>query len=337
MVWRSLGFVGLSGEQEEVIKSVELFGYLLALAVLGIGLIQWPELANVWIILVITALTLAGSRGSNFMLLLAVVVIVMAVSIAGAGVIPFLLVSIIPGIAMGYAVACSASLGWVVTGGFIAGIIGFFLTWAWQFGQDGLYLSIHPIEAMFANYFQQMLEFMKTSGFDEYYDAQGLNEVVLSDIFAVFLRSLEKLRPALHILSEWIKIILALLSARVLLSKKGAMPSPSFIKQKMAWQLDWIIILGLVMWLAGQHWQFDLIKQGGSNLLLLMIPIVLYFGMSLVVYLYQTFNIRLWIKVVLLLLILAMPFQALLFIAVLGMFDPLIDYRNLDGERGSPA
>lgn|GEM_PF-2004230 len=337
MVWRSLGFAGLSGEQEEVSNALELFGYLLALAVLGIGMVQWPELANVWIILVITALTLAGSRGSNFMLLLASAVIVLAFSIAGAGVVPFLLVSVIPGIAMGHAVASSASLGWAATGGFIAGIIAFFITWAWQFGQNGLYISIHPVETMFVSYFQQMLEFMKTSGFEEYYAAQGLSNVVLSDIFAGFLRSLEKVRPALYVLSGWIKIILALLLARVLLNNKEALPRPPFALQRMAWQLDWVIILGLILWLAGQHWQVDLMQQGGSNLLLLMMPIAFYFGMSLTVFIYRKFKIRIWVRAVLLLLIVGMPFQVVLFIVILGIFDPLIDYRNLDGERGSPA
>jgi hypothetical protein len=338
MVWRSFRFIGLFGEQEKVNKASEIPGYVAAILVGGFGLAYLPQWGGLWGVLSITVLTVSGKRGPGFTSVIALSVIAVTIAAARTESLAFLLLSIIPGVVAGYFVTRSASLGRVLAGGFAAGVLGFGLVWLYQFFAQGIPLGLHSIETAFADYFNHtFLPTLEISGFSEYYDSQGLTKPMLKELFQNFLQGLAGLRPGLYILESWIRILLGVAFAKFLLRKQGWIFSPPFSLQRMAWQLDWVIILGLALWLSGQQWSQGLITQTGANVIFLMTPFAFYFGLSLTAYLIRHWKIRPWLLVIIGLATIFLPTQALLFITMLGVFDPLIDYRNLDGKRGSPA
>lgn len=319
-------------------KTFKIPGFMVAILIGGIGLTFLPQWVGLWSIMAIAVLTVSGRRGPGFMFAIALSIIAVTLAAIKTESFTFLLLSIIPGCAAGYLVYRSASLGRVLAGGFAAGVIGFGLFWLYKFWLQGTQLGIHSIETAFADYFSYVfLPTLEASGFSEYYDAQGLTQPVIKELFHNFLQGLAGLRPGLYILEDWVRILLGIVMGKFLLRRRGLLFSPPFTMQRMAWQLDWVIIVGLALWLVGQQWNLGLINQTGANLIFLMTPIAFYFGLSLTVYLIRHWKVRPWLLVIIALATIFLPTQAFLFVTILGVFDPLIDYRNLDGKRGSPA
>ncbi len=317
-------------------KNFEIPGIVVAVLIVGIGLSSFPQWSGLWTILAIAVLMLAGSRGTSFLVITASTITVVTIVVAKAEAFTFLLLSIIPGCVVGYLVARSSSLGRILAGGFATGVLGFGLVWLYQFWLQGIQLGIHSVEAVFAEYFNHTLfPTLEASGLTEYYEAQGFTEPVLRELFDNFLKGLAVLRPGLYILQSWVQILLGVFLGRFLLRERGLIYCPPFTRQRMAWQLDWIIILGLIFWLSGDQWNMGLASQLGANVIFLMAPIAFYFGLSLTAYLIRHWRVRPWLLVIIGLAAIFFPTQVVLFITILGVFDPLIDYRNLD--RGSPA
>ncbi|MGI6551130.1 MAG: DUF2232 domain-containing protein [Syntrophomonadales bacterium] len=319
-------------------KTFEILGFLVVVLVIGLGLEYQPQLSGLWSILAILVITVSGRQGPGFLAVITLFMVAVAVLLLQHASPGFILLSILPGCAAGYLVTRWFSLGKVLAGGFAAGVIGFGLFWAYQFYLQASQLSMHAIETAFVNYFNHIfLPTLEASGLDEYYAAHGLTQPVIKEYFDNFLESLAVLRPSLYVLESWVRILLGIVLGRMMLRSRGLLESPPFIMHRMAWQLDWLIIAGLALWLAGAHWDIKLVNDIGANIIFLMAPIAFYFGVSLTLYFIRHWRIRPWLLVVMALVMLFLPTQACLFITVLGVFDPLIDYRNLDGKRGSPA
>ncbi len=319
-------------------KTFEIPGFLAVVLVIGLGFKFLPQLSGLWSILAISVIMVSGRQGFGFLSVITLCVIGVTVSALKTESVPFIFLSILPGWVAGYLVTRRSSLGKVLTGGFAAGVIGFGLFWLYKFHVQASQLSMHSIEIAFVDYFKHVfLPTLEASGLDEYYAAQGLTRSVLKGYFDSFLESLTALRPSLYIAESWVRILLGITIGRFLLRSRGLLSSPPFTMHRMAWQLDWVIIAGLALWLVGAHWDLELVNQVGANILFLMVPIAFYFGVSLTFYLIRHWKVRSWVLVVMILVMTFLPIQACLFITVLGVFDPLIDYRNLDGKRGSPA
>jgi len=319
-------------------KTIAAAGLIAAILLMaGIGFALMPQLFGLWAILAIFALIISGHQGEGFVSLTALAAAVLTAVMLRHDVLEVLLMALIPGMAAGMLTARGASLGRVLSGGCAAIVLGLGSWWLYQYYLQGQPIAIHPLETAFALYFETFLDTLKASGLSEMYDAQGLTAPVLQEIFRNFLRGLEKLRPGLYIMDNWIRMLLGALLARVALKNRGLLQSPDFTRQHMAWQLDWVIILGLVLWLSGQQWNLPGASQAGANVLFLLAPIAFYFGLSLTVYLVRHWKLRPWLLLLLGIITLFLPVQTVLFITILGVFDPLIDYRNLDGKRGSPA
>jgi len=315
----------------------EILVFLAALSI-GVGLKFASQWSGLYSILAISVLTLSGRRGPGFLLVIALVVGLAAVLALESEALGFILLSVIPGCTAGYLVTRYFSLGKALIAGFSAGAIGFGLFWLNQFYLQGAQLSMHFIETSFVDYFNYIfLPTLEASGLGEYYEAQGLTQSVLKEYINGFLQSLAKLRPGLYILEEWARVLLGIVIGKFFPQRRELLPYPPFSMQRMAWELDWVIIAGLVFWLVGDHWNQALLNRIGANLLFLMTPIAFYFGLSLVFYILKNWRLRSWTLAIIAVVIIFLPVQACMFITVLGIFDPLIDYRNLDGKRGSPT
>jgi hypothetical protein len=181
------------------------------------------------------------------------------------------------------------------------------------------------------------IDAIKSTGLSQYYASQGLTEAVLLEAFRSFMRGLAVLRPALYIIESWMRILIALLLVRLVLGSKGYHEVEPFETRQMPWQLDWIMIMGLILWLAGKQWNYDSLYAAGANVLFLMLPIGFYFGLSLLLYIYHRWGSRVWLMGAIIIFTIVLPFHCLLFITVLGIFDPLIDYRSYDKKRRNSA
>lgn len=313
---------------------LEYFGYALTLAIIGLGSNRLPDLSFLWGAMAIALLILAAKKGAlNMLVMLAAVLLVILVS-DSKNIIPFMLLIGIPSLAMAYSLTMFGMFGKVLTFGFVGQILGFMLYWGYLLLMGG-HLGIHAVETGFASYFKFTLEALDLTGLTEYYASQGLTKAVLADAFKSFLHSLTIIRPGLYIMEGWIQIMLALISAKLVLGSRGYLEAQPFTLQKMAWQLDWVLIVGLAAWLVGKQWNIEWPLYIGANIIFLLAPVGFYFGMGLLVYVFQRWNIRAWLIAAMILLAFFMPVQAFFFIAILGVFDPLIDYRDLDGKRGS--
>jgi hypothetical protein len=103
-----------------------------------------------------------------------------------------------------------------------------------------------------------------------------------------------------------------------------------FDQEIMPWQMAWAVILGLALWLWGRD-QLSTIYYIGSNILLLTVPIGLYYGLAAVVYKIRQYKQRTRRIMVIVLAVLSLLFtaSAIIFFTVIGLFDSLLDYRRL--------
>lgn len=98
--------------------------------------------------------------------------------------------------------------------------------------------------------------------------------------------------------------------------------------------MAWVVIVGLVLWLWGRD-QLSAIYYAGSNILLITVPIALYYGLAAVVYKVRRYQgrIRRVIAIVLVVLSLLFTASAIIFLTVIGLFDSLLDYRRLRAKE----
>lgn len=102
-----------------------------------------------------------------------------------------------------------------------------------------------------------------------------------------------------------------------------------FAHEIMPWELVWLVNVGLSLLLVG--WKDkDQLYYMGSNLLVIMIVICVYFGLASMLYRLQLQKYwgSNWIKATLLILALLFPLAAIGFLCIIGMFDSLLDLRN---------
>jgi hypothetical protein len=133
---------------------------------------------------------------------------------------------------------------------------------------------------------------------------------------------------------EAILAVYLVLSLGELISRnqaKSIIGRKPFRKELMPGQLIGVVIVALSLWLWGRDEMNDLYYLG-SNLLLAMLPIAVYYGLANLAYLRSKLNSDLQRWVLSMLIIGAMIFvpPTIIFIALLGLFDSLLDYRKLN-------
>lgn len=119
--------------------------------------------------------------------------------------------------------------------------------------------------------------------------------------------------------------------------KPGPAPIPAFSKWRVPWYLSWIIIGGLGMALLGDYSSLNKLVEWGANTVFLYLVLAAVIGLAVGASYYLYLPWPPLIKNILLLPIILYPpftFFALLVVTVVGLFDPLIDFRRWVKERG---
>lgn len=278
-------------------------------------------------------LVIAGRKDLNTLTLNVIAVVLLVSLTQQVKGIPFLLLTIIPALAMGLAASRSLWLGRILAFGFLGGALGFVLYWIWLL-LVGSHLGPHGFERGFAISIKDGLKMIyDTPEIAQMYNSQGITRELMYEAYRSLLHTLATLRPSIYVGESWIQSCLTMIALKFF-GGKGYLISLPFERQRMPWQLDWIVIAGLALWLTGSQWGVNWAEMSGGNLLFLLAVIAFYYGCSTVFYAYKHWKIRVWLLVILIFVSLYYPVQSFILIALVGLFDPLLDYRNLDQKRG---
>ena len=142
--------------------------------------------------------------------------------------------------------------------------------------------------------------------------------------------------PAFYYLQAILAAFFMLFLAAILCHKAGLerLKKRPFKYEIMPWQLAWVVIAGLALWLLGRA-QMNSLYYIGSNILVIMLPISVYFGLAAVAFKLKEQKPvhQKWITIILIILsVLFLP-SATVFFSVIGVFDALLDYRKLRLEK----
>lgn len=201
----------------------------------------------------------------------------------------------------------------------------------------GLYYStgdmgMVQLEQEIAAQVEDIVEYYDDVGLMNIYEEQGISAQELKEALVSFMGAAVRHLPAFYYLQAIMAVFFMLFLASFWCQKRNLnrLIRKPFDQEIMPWQMAWVVILGLALWLWGRD-QLSTVYYIGSNILLLTVPIALYYGLAAVVYKIRQYKQRTRRIMVIVLAVLSLLFtaSAIIFFTVIGLFDSLLDYRRL--------
>jgi len=196
--------------------------------------------------------------------------------------------------------------------------------------------SIANIQAEYDQAINESVNLSADSEFLKFYEEQGISPEELRSTLTMVARWTIIHLPAYYCIKAILAVYLILILSSYI-SRKKKLPVLSrkpYREEKMPWQLAWVIIIALSLWLWGKDDMLNLYYLG-SNMLVVAAPVTVYYGLAGITYQWSksTSRGRRWILILLIINILILPLAAIIFIGLLGLFDSLLDYRKLDYKK----
>jgi len=192
------------------------------------------------------------------------------------------------------------------------------------------------MEKQLSLYIQENMQEFEQSGLIELYEKRGIDREELEQNIKEMVNTTARHLPAFYylqaILAAFFMLFLpAFLYRQADLQRLKKRP---YINEIMPWQLAWVVIIGLALWLLGRSAMNDLYYTG-SNILVVMVPVSVYFGLAAVIFKLRQQNViyRKWYAFALIMLSIFFLPSALVFFSIIGVFDALLDYRKLRMEK----
>ncbi|MCX5779453.1 MAG: DUF2232 domain-containing protein [Firmicutes bacterium] len=186
----------------------------------------------------------------------------------------------------------------------------------------------------------ESLKVYEDSGFLTFYAQQGVNPEEMKQDLVLITRWWFMHLPAFYYWVGILSVYLVLVLGEII-GRRWSQPivgRKPFREEMMPWQLTGVVIAGLSLWLWGwgtaNSWYYT-----GSNLVLIMLPITAYFGLANLVYQRAKLNSNLQrggLSLIIIATMIVIP-PIMIFIALLGLFDSLLDYRKINHEKGDLA
>lgn len=181
---------------------------------------------------------------------------------------------------------------------------------------------------------QESINVYKEIGlFDTYGQiSQGELEDSLEHTIAGIARHL----PAIYYVRGIIAVFLMIFFASHITLKRNIprLKRKPFSREVMPWQLVWLVILGIGLWIWGRD-ELNNAYYAGSNILVVIVPIAVYYGIAALTYrvkqMEQSKRIW-WISGLIFISFIFLP-SAIIFLSMLGLFDALINLRKLPAEQ----
>lgn len=201
----------------------------------------------------------------------------------------------------------------------------------------GLYYStgdmgMVQLEQEIAAQVEDIVEYYDDVGLMNIYEEQGISAQELKEALVSLMGAAVRHLPAFYYLQAIMAVFFMLFLASFWCQKRNLnrLIRKPFDQEIMPWQMAWVVILGLALWLWGRD-QLSTVYYIGSNILLLTVPIALYYGLAAVVYRIRQYKQRTRRIMVIVLAVLSLLFtaSAIIFFTVIGLFDSLLDYRRL--------
>jgi hypothetical protein len=173
---------------------------------------------------------------------------------------------------------------------------------------------------------------LQDPAFIEIYGQQGITADELKEDAYLVSVWLTKHLPSMYLVQILIVMQIILSFTSYWLHKKGVhvLQHRPFKEEIMPWPLAWVVILGLVLWLWGRN-ELTIIYYTGSNILLGAGAIATYYGISNISFWWNKLPMATRRLVLPLLFVstILLFVPVMFFVALLGLFDSLFDYRNL--------
>lgn len=201
-------------------------------------------------------------------------------------------------------------------------------------------VGIGQLEKQLDNYFVESWEQYEKSGAIDFYEQQGIEKEEIKAQVKDSIHSAAQYLPALFYL-ESISIVLIVMYLSSYLSRKRQITrlvKKPYTLEIMPWQGAWVVIAGLALCLWGRDNNAALYLTG-SNILLICTVITSYFGLSVLTYKIKQMQPTAQKIAALILIVLSIIFalSAIIFLALLGLFDSLLDYRKLRNQKEEQA
>ena len=192
--------------------------------------------------------------------------------------------------------------------------------------------QINNMQLEVEKYMQESLVMTEDSGILKLYEEQGVSRAELKNSITLVAKGLIMHLPAFYYLQSMLTVLI-ILSLSAYVSRKRSLPiltKKPFSEEIMPWQFAWGIILALSLWLWGRD-EMNAWYYAGSNLLVILAMVAVYFGLSGLAYRWKNINPRRknWILILFIIVSLAFTLPAIIFIGLLGLFDSLLDYRKV--------
>lgn len=236
------------------------------------------------------------------------------------------------GLVYGYIFKRKISAGWAVFGGGLVSVISAFLTIFFSTLLLGVDYSQWGVEISAS--IKPTLEMYERLGLLEKMADQGITKEMLRQNLQQMARVLGILLPGIITVAAVFSAFINYLLARILLKKLriSIPPLPPFRQWRLPWYTVWGIIAGLALVLAGDYWKIKVLVIIGQNILYVYVPLLMVTGTAVVVYFYHHWRIAPLFKVLIVFLVFMYLPIAFSMVLMLGLFDPLFNYRRLSNQ-----
>lgn len=198
----------------------------------------------------------------------------------------------------------------------------------YSLGQTGL----DNINPQLESYIHESIQTTKDSGLMKLYEQQGISQEDLEKSMLSMSHSFIKYLPAFYCLQDILLVYMVLLLSSYVARKRELLilRKKPFREEIMPWQLAWVVIAGLVLWLLGRS-ELSALYYTGANLLVIALPVIVYYGFAQLAYRISLSRpaIKKWEIVFFILFITLFPILIIFLVGLFGLFGSLMDHRNL--------
>ena len=193
-------------------------------------------------------------------------------------------------------------------------------------------IGIKSMETQVKSYMADSLDYYANSGMLDFYEKQGMMRADFEEKVYSFATAMAKHLPAIYYLQAIMAVFFMLLLASRVSLNRGfeRLKKRPYNQEIMPWQIVWVAIAGLLLWLIGQK-EMSLLYYAGSNILVVLVPITVYFGLAALIYKLRRPEGKVNKPLIALLVFIGIlfPLSAVMFFSLLGLFDALLDIRKL--------
>ncbi|MBZ4687751.1 MAG: rane protein-like protein [Clostridiales bacterium] len=181
------------------------------------------------------------------------------------------------------------------------------------------------------NIADQVIKLYKETGVWEQLTAGPLTGQDLKELLYGFSQTMVNLTPAALTTYGMLIAFIGLLIAIRVLKRNGfwAPDVPEFSRWKLPWQMAWPAIIALAALLLGDYLANRFFLVIGQNLVYVLIPVYVVTGFAAMVFFYNKLKTSVFMKMVFLAIIVFNFPLFLMLLLLLGVFDPLINFRKL--------